>query len=167
MFFFLHFIKVGERPPTGLLRGYTQTYLVRKHQKNSTPPSVAGGGEGKESDETCEYEVLFRCGNWCYTGHVVLKSDISLSDAPLMIPLLQRQQSRLHYYCNADGIPPQSNFHHPIKLLYEATDFAAETLSSDIVNKELATWSDIHSWVEDPVGTFFGIYKYPTYIRCL
>jgi hypothetical protein len=150
---------VGESPPTGLLRGYTQTYLVRKNLDGATPIPGSFGGEGKESDEACEYEVLFRCGNWCYTGHVMLKSEISLTDAPLMIPLLQRQQSRLHYYCNADGIPTQSNFHHPIKLVYEASDYAAANLSCDAVNKELAKWSDVHSWVEDSVGTFFGKYE--------
>jgi len=144
--------EAGETPPSGMLLGYTQTYLVRKNNQGGAGSSDS---EGKDSDDVGEYEVLFRCGNWCYTGHVMLKHEITLSDTPLIIPVLQRQQSRLHYYCNADGIPPQSNFSRPIDLVYEASDYAAATLASDNVNKELSAWANIHSWVEDTAGTFF------------
>ena len=42
------------------------------------------------------------CGNWCYTGHVALdKKRVGLADIPRVIPMLQRQQNRLHYFCNA------------------------------------------------------------------
>ena len=53
------------------------------------------------------------------SGHVVLNQGISLSDLPVVIPLLQRQQSRLHYYCNADCVPEQSNFQQPMQMIYE------------------------------------------------
>ena len=90
--------KAGERPPAGKLLGYTQTYLI---WKDKGAVSLDRDGDGKDATEDqCEHEVLFRCGNWCYTGHVVLNRDISLADMPTVIPILQRQQSRLHYYCN-------------------------------------------------------------------
>ena len=91
-----------------------------------------------------EQEVLFRCGNWCYTGHVVLNRNFSLSDLPIVIPLLQRQQSRLHYYCNADSVPEQSNFHEPMSMLYEAAEFAASASGND------------RNRAQSSVVTFFG-----------
>jgi hypothetical protein len=147
---------MGERPPTGMLAGYTQTYLVWKAK--GTDGVVSGdGGDGKDrAEDQCEHEVLFRCGNWCYTGHVVLNKEISLSDMPLAIPLLQRQQSRLHYYCNADGIPAASNFSEPMRLVYDASDYTAAALSSGALQQELEGLSAHHDWIEDPINTFFG-----------
>ena len=40
-------------------------------------------------------EVLFRFGNWCYNGHVDLGEKLQLSDIPVIIPMLRRQQSAL------------------------------------------------------------------------
>lgn len=146
----------GERPPPGKLLGYTQTYLVWK-DKDGSAPSQARDGDGKDATEDlCEHEVLFRCGNWCYTGHVVLNREIALSDTPLAIPLLQRQQSRLHYYCNADAIPAQSNFAKPMRLVYSAADYAHSALSADAVQAELGVWATVHDWMEDTANTFFG-----------
>ena len=83
------------------LEGYNQTYLVEALE----PPSRdAKDAEDEIDDEDAvhEHRVLFRCGNWCYTGHVAFdKRRIALSDIPRAIPMLQRQQNRLHYYCNA------------------------------------------------------------------
>jgi hypothetical protein len=54
--------QAGERPPTGKLFGYTQTYLIFKDR---AAPSTDHDGDGKEATEDqCEHEVLFRCGNW-------------------------------------------------------------------------------------------------------
>jgi|AntAceMinimDraft_1070359.scaffolds.fasta_scaffold173610_2 hypothetical protein len=56
------FRQAGERPPTGKLLGYTQTYLIFKDR---AAPSSDHDGDGKEATEDqCEHEVLFRCGNW-------------------------------------------------------------------------------------------------------
>ena len=146
--------QAGERPPSGMLSGYTQTYLIWKTAEGAEASMV--DGDGKEADDQTEHEILFRCGNWCYTGHVVLRSDLGLEDMPVAIPLLQRQQSRLHYYCNAGAIPQQSNFHQPIKLVYAASDFAAQCFSSGVVTSELARLADVYSWVEeDSRNTFF------------
>ena len=123
--------QAGERPPSGMLSGYTQTYLIWKTANGAEASMV--DGDGKEAEDQTEHEVLFRCGNWCYTGHVVLRNELGLEDMPVAIPLLQRQQSRLHYYCNAGAIPQQSNFHEPIKLVYAASDFAAQCFSSGVV----------------------------------
>mmetsp|Transcript_18242 Transcript_18242/g.53310 ORF Transcript_18242/g.53310 Transcript_18242/m.53310 type:complete len:709 (-) Transcript_18242:517-2643(-) len=144
--------EVGSRPPTGLLRGYTQTYLVRK------PPGEAGGGDEKE-DDSCEHEVLFRCGNWCYTGHVVLSRRLSLREVPVAIPLLQRQQSRLHYYCNASAIPEQSYFSAPIKYSYEVAEFTAGALSTEAIALDLEDLAKDNPWIEggNSMETFFQL----------
>ena len=74
----------------------------------------------------------------------------------MVIPLLQRQQSRLHYYCNADCVPEQSNFHKPMSMLYEAAEFAAAELSSVAVSAELERLAGECTWLEeDSQKTFF------------
>jgi hypothetical protein len=92
----------------------------------------------------------------CYTGHVVLNRDISLADMPLCVPLLQRQQSRLHYYCNADGVPLQSSFSAPLKLVYDVASYAAECLASDALGAELGAAAGVNEWMDDDKNTFFG-----------
>ena len=77
-----------------MLSGYTQTYLIWKTAEGAEASMV--DGDGKEADDQTEHEILFRCGNWCYTGHVAFdKRRIALSDIPRAIPMLQRQQNRL------------------------------------------------------------------------
>lgn len=74
---------------------------------------------------------------------------------PLVIPVLQRQQSRLHYYCAAESIPSQSSFSEPMRLVADASNYAADMLASDGVSDELAKWGEVHDWMEDPANTFF------------
>lgn len=93
-----------------------------------------------------------------HQGHVVLNKTFSLKDAPLAIPLLQKQQSRLHYYCNANSIPQHSNFSKPIQYSYDVADFAAAALSSDAITNELERWSTQYEWIEEkPHETFFEL----------
>ena len=84
------------------LEGYNQTYLVEAVEPPSRDSKDEAEDEIDDEDAVHEHRVLFRCGNWCYTGHVAFdKRRIALSDIPRAIPMLQRQQNRLHYYCNA------------------------------------------------------------------
>merc|ERR1719502_2502891 len=114
------------------LEGYNQTYLVEALE----PPSRdAKDAEDEIDDEDAvhEHRVLFRCGNWCYTGHVAFdKRRIVLSDIPRAIPMLQRQQNRLHYYCNAKSVP--------LDTMSDAQAFAGAELASEHVEAELAKW---------------------------
>ena len=130
--------------------------MIWKTNADGTAVAAADAGDDGKEDDQGEQEVLFRCGNWCYTGHVVLSKNFSLSDLPVVIPLLQRQQSRLHYYCNADCVPEQSNFHRPMSMLYEAAEFAAAELSSAAVSAELERLAGECTWLEeDSQKTFF------------
>ncbi|KAJ8607751.1 hypothetical protein CTAYLR_008596 [Chrysophaeum taylorii] len=137
--------KEGSTPGISLVRGtYNQTYLIYKRE------------ECKE-EEYQERRVLFRCGNWCYTGNVTLeKSDITLRDVPRAIPALQKQQNRLHFYCNATSVPLESPFYDPLKFVSDAVDFAASELASPRVHGELAKWADVYEWLETDVPhTYF------------
>lgn len=143
-------------PPERVLRGYNQTYLIRSVVGSGGCEDIDGGG--KSGDDFAEHEVLFRCGNWCYTGHVVLNMGFSLSDIPLVIPLLQRQQSRLHYYCNAEKIPSQSSFSQPVANVYDASEFVARTLASDAIMTQIDELAAEHRWIEDDSSkTFFEV----------
>ena len=85
------------------LEGYNQTYLVEAVEPPSRDSKDEAEDEIDDEDAVHEHRVLFRCGNWCYTGHVAFdKRRIALSDIPRAIPMLQRQQNRLHYLCNAN-----------------------------------------------------------------
>ena len=98
--------KEGDAPPDGkMLEGYNQTYLIQMSPEDMGRGSGAdgkGGDSDEDEDDVHERRVLFRCGNWCYTGHVMVdKRKVLLDDIPRVIPMLQRQQNRLHFFCNA------------------------------------------------------------------
>lgn len=145
--------KDEHSPPLNILLGaYNQTYLICKREV------VESKGE-EEDDSYQERRVLFRCGNWCYTGNITLdKEYVCLNDLPKAIPMLQRQQNRLHFYCNASGVPSESQFFGPLKFVNEATEFAANELGSEHVQDELAKWSEAHEWLKDEVSrTYFEL----------
>ena len=72
--------------------GYNQTYVILKD-----------GAAGKDTKRSSDgLEVLFRCGNWCYMGRIQFGNLVmGLTDLPVIIPTLQKQQGSLRYYCNA------------------------------------------------------------------
>ena len=64
---------------------YAQTYVVMKDKMK---------GKGAEAKSSEGNEVLFACGNWCYRGQIQFNNlKIVLSELPILIPTLQRQQS--------------------------------------------------------------------------
>jgi len=66
---------------------YEQLYIILKEKPIDQEAKRAEGNE-----------VLFRCGNWCYRGMVQFNNmQLKLSELPLIIPTLQRQQSNLRY----------------------------------------------------------------------
>ena len=72
--------------------GYNQIYAILKSD------NLISDSKSAESIN----EVFFRCGNWCYKGNVQFNGlNIGLSDLPVIIPTLQRQQGSLRYYCNS------------------------------------------------------------------
>lgn len=157
--------KAGSAPAVSLLRGtYNQTYLIckldmaeAKAAADDDEDVIDAGGVEETNGSYQERRVLFRCGNWCYTGNVTLeKSRLSLEDVVAAIPMLQRQQNRLHFHCCAASVPRESQFFDALAFVGEATDFAASELASARVHGELAKWSDVHTWLEDPTSqTYF------------
>uniref|UniRef100_A0A6U1P8Q3 Uncharacterized protein n=1 Tax=Fibrocapsa japonica TaxID=94617 RepID=A0A6U1P8Q3_9STRA len=104
-------------------------------------------------------KVFFRCGNWCYAGQLSFGVDeVGLSDLPRVIPLLQRQQSKLSYYCTASSVPPQSEFHQALHHHWGAETFVADQLASDETMAELAKWGKIYTWInDDAASTYFEL----------
>ena len=115
-----------------------------------------------------ERTVLFRCGNWCYQGKVTLdyghkssdddddsndsdgtETRMSLRDIPRLIPLLQRQQSKLAFFCNSNAIPQTSPFLKPLQYAQEAQDFIAEQLISQEVNDVMERMEKMYTWMDD------------------
>jgi len=129
--------------PTAKLAGsynYSQTYCILKR-----PPS-----EAKEESVDDSHEVFFRCGNWCYQGNIQFNSlKMCTSDLPIIIPLLQRQQGSLRYYCNSNSIPKESAFSAPLAFMSDASEFLAAEITSEHVDKELRKWSSMFSWIDD------------------
>uniref|UniRef100_K3WX75 EndoU domain-containing protein n=1 Tax=Globisporangium ultimum (strain ATCC 200006 / CBS 805.95 / DAOM BR144) TaxID=431595 RepID=K3WX75_GLOUD len=114
-----------------LRHGYNQTYIIR-------------------SSATNLHEVLFRCGNWCYTGKVDLgNSNVELSDLPAVIPALQKQQGSLQYLCEWKGMAPTSPYSTPLETLYDVFDFIGAELASDRMEKKLVKAADEYSWVDE------------------
>ena len=88
--------------------GYNQTYIILKkdinqlsndHDNTNDTPSASSSSI---SNEDKSHDVFFRCGNWCYRGSVEFHgTDINVKSLPTIIPILQRQQGSLQYYCGA------------------------------------------------------------------
>mmetsp|Transcript_11031 Transcript_11031/g.14377 ORF Transcript_11031/g.14377 Transcript_11031/m.14377 type:complete len:657 (+) Transcript_11031:68-2038(+) len=138
-----------------LLAGaYNQTYVIHKTSERLS-------GESKTSGDNPSYQrgVFFRCGNWCYAGELSFGVDeIGLSDLPRMIPLLQRQQGKLAYYCTYDKVPERSEFYKPLQMHWTAEEFLAQELSSEKVAKELEKWSKVFTWIDgDSESTYFEL----------
>ncbi|CAN0205704.1 unnamed protein product, partial [Discosporangium mesarthrocarpum] len=99
-------------------------------------------------------QVLFRCGNWCYCGEVSFAGlgearEIALKDVPRAVPMLQRQQDRLKFYCCANKVPYESVYRHPMDVMEEAQEFLATELASQRTNEELRKWSTVFPWIDD------------------
>ncbi|OQS05805.1 hypothetical protein THRCLA_02118 [Thraustotheca clavata] len=111
--------------------GYNQTYII-------------------QSSKTNLHEVLFRCGNWCYTGKVDLgDSEVALADLPVVIPALQKQQGSLQFLCEWKQIPATSPYAIPLETLYDAFDFIGTELASASIEKKLVKAAEENSWVEE------------------
>ena len=74
--------------------GYNQTYVIMTNSSNDEKASSAANDSN---------DVFFKCGNWCYKGLIQFGGlDLNIDEVPILIPLLQKQQGSLRYYCNAN-----------------------------------------------------------------
>lgn len=127
--------------------GYNQTYVIMK----------TSASEDKNSDE--DIPVFFRCGNWCYKGNIQFPGlTIGISDLTVLIPTLQKQQGSLQYFCSAKNVPSSSDYHIPLKFLREATEFAANEMISNTIERELRKMSTVFPWIDaDGAATYFEL----------
>jgi hypothetical protein len=94
--------------------------------------------------------VLFRCGDWVYTGNVDLGCpQIDLSMLPNVIPALQQQQSFLSFMCESTKIPKTSRWGEPLARLYQTVEFLADELVSDRVTEALTNGLKIFKWIDE------------------
>jgi hypothetical protein len=127
--------------------GYSQVYMVHDRDNSS-----------KNGDMGEAHEVLFRCGNWAYRGNIQLNGGIKLNttDLPLLIPVLQKQQGSLRYYCNASAVPVECDYYMPLRFLEDAVDFFATEMISETVSAEMNRMANVFSWIdEDDANTYF------------
>lgn len=113
-----------------LRHGYNQTYIMR-------------------SSKTNLHDVLFRCGNWCYSGKVDLGSaSVELADLPVVIPALQKQQGSLQYLCEWKAMPASSPYAVPLETLYDVFDFIGNELTTPRIEKKLLQAAGEYAWVD-------------------
>ena len=111
--------------------GYNQTYII------------------KSSSDTL-HQVLFRCGNWCYSGNVDLGAEvIGLAELTSAIPALQKQQGSLQFLCEWKKMPVSSSFTRPLNVLYDGFDFIGDELVSDHVAMAVERAANTFAWVDD------------------
>ena len=162
-----------EGPPSAkaIDEGYNQTYLIMANAKSD--------GESKTEDN---HEVFFRCGNWCYKGTIQFGGvEVNTEELPILIPLLQKQQGSLRYYCNAKrylhiylfltllllvltrffltfSVPVTSDYTEPLKFLEDASEFIAQELLSESVDRELRKMASVFPWIDDDnSSTYFEL----------
>ena len=83
---------------------------------------------------------------------------MSLKDIPRVIPILQRQQSKLAFYCNHDSVPRDSDFHEPLETMQEAQDFIGGEFISDELNDALERLEHMYPWMnDDEIKSYFEL----------
>ena len=81
---------------------------------------------------------------------------MKLKDVPRVIPLLQRQQGKLAFYCNANAVPKDSDFYTPLETINEAQNFLASELISDNVSEAIERYEKVYPWMDnDEIKTYF------------
>uniref|UniRef100_A0A7S3NQS8 Uncharacterized protein n=1 Tax=Aureoumbra lagunensis TaxID=44058 RepID=A0A7S3NQS8_9STRA len=148
--------KMGSAPSDSILKGaYNQTYIICKRDTMEEENSKEDSGD----NDYQERRVMFRCGNWCYTGNITLDASIlTLGDLPKAIPALQKQQNRLHYYCNASSVPRESPFYDCLSYINAGTEFFARELGCDDILAEVARRAKEDTWIEDDAkNTYFEL----------
>ena len=122
----------GPSPEVVALReGYNQTYIIKK-------------------SKTALHDILFRCGNWCYTGRVDLGDpEIGLSELVAVVPALQKQQGSLQFLCEWKRMPASSQFTKPLHTLYDAFDFIGNELVSEHIQHSLLKAAESCAWIDD------------------
>jgi len=126
-------------------KNYTQTYVIMK-ERDADPEAKLSEGN----------EILFRCGSWCYRGLVQFNGlHLTVSEIPILIPTLQRQQASLRYFCNSNAVPLNSDFYEPMKFLSEAADFFASEMVSEEIEDELKKLSSMFPWIDDDNSTTY------------
>jgi len=131
--------------------GYNQTYLIMANENKKK------GEESKNGEDN--HEVFFRCGNWCYKGEIQFAGvALNTEEVPLLIPMLQKQQGSLRYYCNAKSVPPTSSYAEPLRFLVDAIEFIGQEILSDSVDKELRKMASVFPWIDDDsASTYFEL----------
>lgn len=139
---------IPDSTSASLKEGYNQTYVIFPNSHDA---------ESKVSHNLSE--VFFRCGNWCYKGEIDFSGvSINISDLPILIPMLQRQQNSLRYYCQTADIPTHTPVFEPLDFIGSACEFIAEEITSAHVEAELKKWSSIFSWIDDDdASTYFEL----------
>ena len=114
-----------------LRQGYNQTYIIRSSTNNL-------------------HDVLFRCGNWCYTGKVDLGSaTVELADLPVVIPALQKQQGSLQYLCEWKAMLASNPYSVPLETLYDAFDFIGSELATERIERALIKAAEEYPWIDE------------------
>lgn len=126
--------------------GYSQVYVIHSPEK-----------EAKDADPGDTREVLFRCGNWAYRGKIQFNGlKISTPELPLLIPILQKQQGSLRYFCNAATVPENSDYYQPLEFLTDSADFFATEMIQDTLQDEMRDMANKFPWIdEDGSATYF------------
>jgi len=128
--------------------GYSQIYIIH-----------AADSDAKEADPSDTREVLFRCGNWAYRGKIQFNGlKILTPELPVLIPILQKQQGSLRYFCNASAVPDNSDYYMPLAFLNDAVDFFATEMVQDSLQDEMRDLAEKFPWIDDDgSATFFEI----------
>ena len=138
---------MAKRRESGLRRGavgYTQTYLIWKSATSARRWTTKGAAARRRTSRWST-----RCCSGAGTGahgHVEAAQRDRARGHAGGDSLLQRQQSRLHYYCNAESIPPQSNFFQPMQFVRRGGLRRALPGGGPRDGRARAAWTSTSGW---------------------
>ena len=138
-----------------------ETIRMRSDYEDYTQIYVILRAIGSQRGQSTQREVLFRYGNWCYSGHIELGSTrLNKEDLPTVVPILQLQQGNLKYMCPAKEVPRGSRFLMPLIKTTEVSQALGDSITGAI--EELAALARANAkeygWVgEDNNNLYFEL----------
>lgn len=155
-----HDIEAPKSAAKAIHFDYNQTYFILDYDESMLSPMQINNNIR---------EVLFRCGNWCYSGKAQFSNcQISMSAVQTVVQTLQSQQSQLRYSGEYSKLSSESVYFKPSELLFSATEAFAKEVTSAKVMHELEAISTKFSWIEnEELSTYFELtlHEIPDYMR--
>jgi hypothetical protein len=115
------------------------------------------------------HPVLFRFGNWCYSGALdcsALQPHLGNGVMHAVVPALQRRQGQLAYQCEASNLPDSDLFAAPLTEMCKVMNCiqeqitAAEATIAQWIQNGTAEAAHLNAWMDQDLGAAMPFFEF-------